>query len=84
MWYNEYHTIINSGINPDELSTIFYYDYGLNFSEDGIYTLEESFSKKSGTVRAFVKASIEGWLYAFSHSDEALDIVIEYAHMGTR
>ncbi|MGA2400278.1 MAG: ABC transporter substrate-binding protein [Syntrophobacteraceae bacterium] len=78
MLYNEYHTIINSGINPEELSTIFYYDHGLNFPEDGIYTLEETFSKKPGTVCAFVKASIEGWLYAFSHTDEALDIVLEY------
>ena len=78
MWYNEYPPIIDSGINPDELSTIFYYDYGLNFPEDGIYTLEETFSKNPGAVRAFVKASIEGWLYAFSHSDEALDIVLDY------
>ena len=40
MWYNEYHTIINSGLNEDELTTFFFYDYGLNFPEDGIYVLE--------------------------------------------
>jgi NitT/TauT family transport system substrate-binding protein len=37
MWYNEYHTIINSGYDPEELNTFFFADYGLNFPEDGIY-----------------------------------------------
>ncbi len=78
MWYNEYHTIINAGINPDELSTIFYDEYGLNFPEDGIYTLEETLREKPEMVCAFVKASLEGWEYAFSHQDEALDIVLKY------
>jgi len=78
MWYNEYHTIINSGLNPDELTTIFFYDHGLNFPEDGIYTLEKNFKKTPSLSCAFVKASIEGWQYAFAHPDEALDIVLKY------
>jgi len=45
MWYNEYHTIINSGLNPDELTTFFFHEHGLNFPEDGIYTLEETFKR---------------------------------------
>ena len=40
MWYNEYHTILNAGMNPDELTTFFFHEHGLNFPEDGIYTLE--------------------------------------------
>ena len=78
MWYNEYHTILNSGINPEELTTFFFYDYGLNFPEDGIYTLEKNFKKDPSLSCAFVKASIEGWQYAFAHPDEALDIVLKY------
>jgi NitT/TauT family transport system substrate-binding protein len=78
MWYNEYHTIINSGINPEELSTFFFYDYGLNFPEDGIYTLENNFTKDPSLACAFVRASIEGWLYALDHPDEALKIVLKY------
>jgi len=77
MLYNEYHTIINSGLDPDELTTFFYYDYGLNFPEDGIYTLEDTFQKDPEVSCAFVKASIEGWLYAFSHPQEATDIVLK-------
>jgi NitT/TauT family transport system substrate-binding protein len=78
MWYNEYHTIINSGINPEELTTFFFYDYGLNFPEDGIYTLEKDFKEDPSLSCAFAEASIQGWLYAFEHPDEALKIVLKY------
>jgi NitT/TauT family transport system substrate-binding protein len=78
MWYNEYHTILNAGLNPDELTTFFFYDYGLNFPEDGIYTLEKTFKKDPALARDFVKASMEGWLYAFSHPEETLNIVLNF------
>ena len=78
MWYNEYHTILSSGINIDELTSFFFHEYGLNFPEDGIYTLEETFKKNKDLVCNFAKASIEGWLYAFTHEEEALDIVLKY------
>lgn len=86
MWYNEYHAILNSGINEDELTTFFFDKYGLNFPEDGIYALEENVKKERGLFCNFVKASIEGWQYAFQHPDEALDIVMKYvdeARLGT-
>jgi NitT/TauT family transport system substrate-binding protein len=78
MWYNEYHTIINSGLNPEELTTFFFHEHGLNFPEDGIYTLEETFKKDPSISCAFVKASIEGWVYAFDHPEETLDIVLRF------
>jgi NitT/TauT family transport system substrate-binding protein len=77
MWYNEYHTILNSGLDPDELTTFFFHEHGLNFPEDGIYTLEETFQKDPDLCKAFVNASIEGWKYAFAHPEEALAIVME-------
>jgi NitT/TauT family transport system substrate-binding protein len=84
MWYNEYHTIINSGLNPDELTTFFFHEHGLNFPEDGIYALEETRRRDPELCRAFVRASIEGWNYAFDHPGEALNIVmhnLEKAHI---
>ncbi len=78
MWYNEYHTILNAGLNPEELVTFFFPDYDLNFPEDGIYALEETYKKDPELCRAFVQASLAGWQYAFSHPDEALDIVLRY------
>jgi NitT/TauT family transport system substrate-binding protein len=62
MWYNEYHTILNSGLNPDELTTFLFHQHGLNFPEDGIYTMKDTFQRDPDLCKAFVKASIEGWL----------------------
>ncbi len=78
MWYNEYHTILNSGFNEDELVTFFFKDHGLNFPEDGIYCREEFYRKNESLCRAFVSATLEGWQYARQQPEEALDIVIGY------
>lgn len=78
MWYNEYHTILNSGINAEELTTFFYDQHGLNFPEDGIYAREDIVSRDPGLCRRFVQASLEGWAYAFAHQDEAVDIILKY------
>jgi NitT/TauT family transport system substrate-binding protein len=78
MWYNEYHQLLNAGVNPKELTTFFMADYGLNFPEDGIYCLEETLRRHPERCRAFVTASLEGWRYAFAHPEEALDIVMKY------
>jgi NitT/TauT family transport system substrate-binding protein len=86
MWYNEYHTLLNSGVNADELTTFFFDQYGLNFPEDGVYCMREMLNKNDRTCRNFVDASLEGWRYAFDHPNEAIDIVMIYvqeAHIGT-
>ncbi|MCX5677567.1 MAG: ABC transporter substrate-binding protein [Candidatus Omnitrophica bacterium] len=82
MWYNEYHTIISSGMDPEELSVFFFKDHGLNVPEDGLYTLEGTYRKDPALTKAFVEASIKGWLYAFSHPEEAVDIVLERMRTG--
>jgi len=78
MWYNEYHTILNSGVDYDELTIISLNEQGMNFPEDGLYTLATTLRKDPALAEAFVNASMEGWRYAFDHPDEALDIVIKY------
>ncbi len=78
MWYNEYHTILNSGVDPDELNIFSLNEQGMNFPEDGIYALEKTIHNDPGLAKAFVQASLEGWRYAFAHREEALDIVIKY------
>jgi len=82
MWYNEYHTLINSGINPGELTTFFLSEYSVNFPEDGIYCLEETFNNDPALCCDFVKASIEGWRNAFDNPEQALDIVMKYVVDG--
>ena len=75
MWYNEYHSILNSGYNPDELQTFFFADYGLDVPEDGLYCLEENYDKL--IVEKFTKATLESWDYAFSHPEESINLVKE-------
>lgn len=76
MWYNEYHTLLNAGLDPDELVAFHFHDYGLNFPEDGIYAMGKTCARDPSLCRAFVAASIEGWRYAFAHPEEAIDIVM--------
>jgi NitT/TauT family transport system substrate-binding protein len=86
MWYNEYHSLLNSGVNTDELTTFFFDQHGLNFPEDGIYCLSEMLKREDRICGKVVSASLEGWRYAFDHPDEAIDIVMTYvqeAHIGT-
>ena len=78
MWYNEYHLLLNTGLNEDELTFFHYDDYGLSFPEDGIYVLEETYRNDPELCKGFVRATIKGWQYAFAHPEEALDIVMSY------
>ncbi|MFW6323448.1 MAG: ABC transporter substrate-binding protein [Desulfovibrionales bacterium] len=78
MLYNEYHLLLNAGVNENELTTIAFDDYGLNFPEDGIYCMRKTLEKNPELCRDFILASRKGWEYAFAHPEEALDIVMQY------
>jgi len=86
MWYNEYHTLLNAGLDPDELTTFFFSDYGLNYPEDGIYVLQETWQHNADICRAFVRASLQGWQRAFADPEAALEIImrnLKKAHVTT-
>jgi NitT/TauT family transport system substrate-binding protein len=78
MWYNEYHQIINSGINENELNSFFFKDYDMDIPEDGIYCSEEFYSENKDVCKRFVEATIFGWEYAFRNTEETLDVVQKY------
>ncbi|OGR39855.1 MAG: ABC transporter substrate-binding protein [Desulfovibrionales bacterium GWA2_65_9] len=75
MWYNEYHSLLASGLDAADLRVFFYRDLDLNFPEDGLYALEATQAADPDLCRAVTSASLRGWEYAFAHPDEALDIV---------
>ncbi len=77
MWYNEYHQVVNTGIDFDELNTFFFTDYGLDYPEDGIYCKRKFFNSNPELCEKFVKATMEGWKYAFEHKEEAVRIVLK-------
>lgn len=76
MYYNEYHILLNAGLNPDELTVFPLKDHGANYPEDGLYTLEQTLERDPELVDAFVRASLEGWEYAFAHPEETLDVML--------
>ena len=76
MWYNEYHTLLSYGLDPSEMRPYFFRDYGLDFPEDGIYTLEKTANRNPELCRNVVEATIRGWMYAFNHPEEALASVM--------
>jgi len=86
MWYNEYHSLLASGLDPQDLRVFFYRDLDLNYPEDGLYALEATLERDPDLCRAVTAASLRGWQYAFAHPDEALDIVqarMRTAHLPT-
>lgn len=76
MWYNEYHALQMYGKDPSRMYAVFFSDTDLNFPEDGLYVLGDTWFARENTLCRFVKASFEGWRYAFEHPDEAVDIVL--------
>lgn len=78
-WFDEYHSVLNNGLNEDELNTFYLADYGLNFLEDGIYSLANTVNADPDLCAKFVAAVVESWQYAFDHQEEAIDIVVRYA-----
>lgn len=86
MWYNEYDQIINSGINPDELNTFHFSEFGYNIPEDGLYCMESTYLQQKNDLGKFVNATIRGWEYARNNPEEALNIVLKEmkkAHVPT-
>lgn len=78
MNYNEYKQLLNSGVNADELTIFKFYDYGMNFPEDGIYCMESTYIKDPDACKQFVEASIEGWRYALAHREETIAVIGRY------
>ena len=78
-WFDEYHSVLNTGVNEDELNKFFFADYGFNFLEDGIYCLAEKVREDPELCMNFVAATLESWNYTFNHQEEAIDIVERYA-----
>jgi NitT/TauT family transport system substrate-binding protein len=78
MLYNEYHALLNAGLDPGELTVFDLAADGLTMPEDGLYCLAETWDRDPELAKAVVRASLAGWRYAFAHPDEALDIVMSH------
>lgn len=84
MIYNEYHSVLESGVKPEDLNIIDYADYGLDFPGDTLFTTRELAEKDPALVTAMLRASLRGWQYAVEHPEEAADIVLKYDKSGVQ
>ncbi|GAB6112829.1 ABC transporter substrate-binding protein [Desulfomicrobium salsuginis] len=76
MWYNEYHTLMSYGLDEKDMTAFFFRDLDLNFPEDGLYCLRETYERDPTAARAVAQATLEGWTYVFAHPEEALELVV--------
>ncbi len=77
MRYNEYHQLYQAGVNWEDMVVIDFAEQGLNFPEDGIYTLESTWRKRGDVCRRLVRASLEGWRLALDKPEQALRSVMK-------
>ena len=82
MIYNEYLTVLESGISEDELNIIDYADYNLDFPGDLLFTSRELLENNPDLCVRMLRASLRGWEYAIKNPPETADIVIEYDQSG--
>ena len=51
--------------------------YGIDFYGDTLFTSEQKMTTDLEQVKAFRRASLRGWEYALTHSDEIIDLLIK-------
>lgn len=77
MEYNEYHQLVQAGLDQDDLWALPLNDKTLNIPEDGIYAREEFYAMYPDICADFADATMQGWLYAINNIEEAVDIVMQ-------
>ena len=82
MIYNEYQTVLESGLKPEDVNIINYADYGLDFPGDALFTRTDLIKENPDLVMRMLRASLKGWQYAVEHPAEAADIVLKYDKTG--
>ncbi len=76
--YDDYHVLINSGLDSSALISFPLGYTPLNFPEDGIYCLKTTFNANPDLCKKFVSASIEGWQIAVDKPEDAIECAMRY------
>jgi NitT/TauT family transport system substrate-binding protein len=76
MEYNEYHRIWQAGVDEDRLTVFLLRDLGFDFPEDGLYARSDWLERHSALAQRLWQATLDGWEYARSHPEHAIDRVL--------
>ncbi len=79
MEYNEYHRILQAGVDPGRLTTFAMRDQNLGFPEDGLYATSRWVAQHPTIARAVREATLAGWIYARDHPEEAITVALREA-----
>jgi len=77
MRYNEYYQLLQAGFAEEELFVLDLCDWDLDVPDEGLYVRPQFYQEHPEICRSFLQATIDGWLYAFSHPEETVDIVLQ-------
>lgn len=75
--YNEYFQLLSTGRNIPPANIIRLRELGYDIPEDGLYVTADYYRRNPDIVRRFRSASVRGWVYAYRHPQEALDITMK-------
>lgn len=76
MRYNEYYQMLQAGLKEEDLFIADLHELGYTIPDGGFYVKPEFYSKHPEQCKAFMQATKDGWLYAFSHPEETIDVVL--------
>jgi NitT/TauT family transport system substrate-binding protein len=80
MRYNEYHHMLQAGLKEEDLLIIDLHEMGCRIPDGGLYVRPEFYAEHPEQCKAFLQGTLDGWLYAFSHPEETVDVVIAQMH----
>lgn len=70
---NEPYLLRKNNVEPHIIMPV---DYGIDFYGDSLFTTEDEIKYHPDRVRAFRRASIKGWNYAFDNMEEIVEIIL--------
>ncbi|GHT37332.1 hypothetical protein FACS189427_10140 [Planctomycetales bacterium] len=78
--HNEYHTLLEHGLTPEDIQVFKLSDFECGFPGDGIYCLEKTYLEQPELCKGIVAAIQDGWTYAGNEANETqtLEIAAKY------
>ena len=67
-----------------EVNIIWPSDYGVNLYADTLFTTEDMIKNNPDLVKRFVRATLQGWNYAYNNPDEAVSYTLMYSDQLSR
>jgi two-component system cell cycle sensor histidine kinase/response regulator CckA len=69
------------GVEPALLRSV---DYGVDFYGDTLFTTEDEVARHPARVDALIRATRQGWEYAFAHPEEIADLILRMEGVAAR